>query len=104
MNCLSIYGPASLALSAGLALRREAQAVERLCENARAGSLSYSARAAEKVGLGHTSGRYRILQGCRQGLLPHDGMEIGRTVFPCRDYIWFVFFHSENLLVDGEVC
>src|SRR5687768_6051056 len=67
---------AGLALIAGLALGSEGAAVDRLCEDARAGGFPYTAGSAKEVSLRQLPVKYGVFQGRSNMTLPHHGAKM----------------------------
>ena len=79
---LLIEGLTRLALITSVVAVLGIQTVNSLCEDTCASGFTHSSRTAKQVCMRQMVLTYRILKSCRQGLLPHDGLECLRSVFP----------------------
>ena len=89
---------AGLTLAARFHILRRVGAIYHLRENAGRGSLSDSARTAEKVGMRKLPPENGILQGLRYIVLANQCSERVWPVFSCRYYI---LGHTCSLVITG---
>ena len=88
-RALLVERAARFALVARFAVGSQMLTVDCFCENTRSGGLAHSALSAEQVGMRESSALNGILQRIDKGMLPNDAFECCRTVFACRDYVFF---------------
>ena len=86
---LLIEGLATLTFVAGIKAVLRVKAVDGLCEDTGAGSLTYSSRTAKQIRMRQVILTNSVLQRLRERLLTHYRLKGLRPVFPRRYYIIF---------------
>ena len=97
IRSLFVEGTATLALVASLSFGGGVHAVYCLGEYSGTCGLADTSRTAEQVGVCKLTALYRVFQSCGESGLPYNRVKRCRSVFSCRNN---VFFHtvSENIL------
>lgn len=84
-TCIFIEGCTAVTFIAGLKLSSELPAVEGLCQNSGAGSLTHTAGTAKEEGLRKMLTLQCILECLRHVLLPYNVFETLGSIFTGRD-------------------